>query len=334
MTLGLYAPASSAGRPSSCRPRHSPVNGHVTAKVSASRHSRGRYTATTVPIATIAFDFDPLLHLSDGLTVRWQTIALAVVLFVCLATAGVMARRRGLRADDLLYIAIGAVPGAVLGGRIGYALLVPGAFAAGPLSLADPSVGGLELGLAVIGGVVSGAMVASLLGAPVGRWAHDLAVPLLVAIAAGKLTMALGGSGQGRPFDGSWATAYIGAGPWVDPAASLPSHPAQVYEGVATMVVAVLLMLLTVIGTFRGRDGSRLLIGIAGWAIVRAAVSTTWRDPAFVGPLPTGGLLAIGIAVAAVLGAILVAVWLPRRTRAARSAAPPDWPDPETRPRF
>jgi prolipoprotein diacylglyceryltransferase len=295
--------------------------------------SRG-YTSATVPIAVIAFDFDPLIRIADGLTVRWQTIALATVVALCLTTAGVLARRSGLRPDDLLFIVIGAVPGAVVGGRIGYALLVPEAFAAGPLTLFDPAAGGLELGLAVLGGIATGWVVAVLLGAPPGAWAHLASIPLIAAIAVGKLTMALGGSGQGRPFDGSWATAYLGPGPWVDPAATLPSHPSQIYEGVGTVVVALLVLAATSLGAFRSRDGSRLLIGIAGWAIVRAIVSTTWRDPAVAGSLPAGGLIAVAIAVGGLAGASVVSVWWPRRARAREAAAQPVWPDPETRPPF
>jgi prolipoprotein diacylglyceryltransferase len=292
------------------------------------------YTSATVPIATIAFDFDPLIRLADGLTVRWQTIALALLVTLCLATAGVIARRSGLRPDDLLFIVIGAVPGAVVGGRIGYALLVPEAFAAGPLTLFDPGVGGLELGLAVVGGIATGWVVAILLGAPPGAWARVASIPLVAAIAAGKLAMALGGSGQGRPFDGSWATAYLGPGPWVDRAAALPSHPAQIYEGVGTVVIALLILVATSIGGFRSRDGSRLLIGIAGWAVVRALVSTTWRDPMVAGSLPAGGLIAVGIAIGCIGGAVAVSVWWPRRARAREAAAQPVWPDPEARPPF
>jgi phosphatidylglycerol:prolipoprotein diacylglycerol transferase len=287
-----------------------------------------------VPIAIIAFDFDPLLRLADGLTIRWQTIALAIVVALCLATAGVLARRAGLRPDDLLYIVIGAVPGAVVGGRVGYVLLVPDAYAAGPMTLFDPAIGGLELALAVLGGLVTGWVVAVLLGAPPDGWAHTVAIPLLVAIAAGKLTMALGGSGQGRPFDGVWATAYVGPGPWVGLAPDLPSHPAQVYEGVGTVVVAFLVLVATSLGAFKSRDGSRLLVGLAGWAIVRAIVSTTWRDPVVAGSLPAGGLVALAIVVACIVGALVVSVWWPRRARQREAAAQPVWPDPETRPPF
>jgi prolipoprotein diacylglyceryltransferase len=287
-----------------------------------------------VPIAVIAFDFDPLLHLADGLTVRWQTVALAAAVAVCLAAVGVLARRSGLRPDDLLYIVIGAVPGAVVGGRIGYALLVPDAFSAGPLTLFDPAVGGLELGLSVVGGLLTAWVVATLLGAPPRAWAHTAAISLLVAIAVGKLTMALGGSGQGRAFDGAWATAYLGPGPWIDLAADLPSHPSQVYEAIGTMAVALVVLIATGMGAFRGHDGTRLLIGLAGWAIVRAVVSTTWRDPVAAGSLPAGGLVAVAIATGSVAAAAVLSVWWPRRLRAREAAAQPAWPDPETRPPF
>ena len=287
-----------------------------------------------MPIAVIAFDFDPLVQLTANVVVRWQTLALALAVLVCLATAAVLARRQGLRSDDLLYMAIGAAPGAIVGGRIGYALLVPEAFSGGPLTLVDPSVGGLELGLAVVGGLATGSVVGALLGAPVRRWAHVLTIPLLTAIIAGKLTMVLGGAGQGRFFDGDWATAFLGAGPWVSLAADVPSHPAQVYEALGTTLAALLILMASSLGAFRARDTSRLLVAIALWGVVRAAVATTWRDPIVVGPLPVGGVIALMIAAGALVSVIVEGAWLPRRSRAAGAAAQPAWPDPETRPPF
>jgi prolipoprotein diacylglyceryltransferase len=287
-----------------------------------------------VPPALIVFEFDPLLRLMDGVAVRWETIALAVVLAAGLAAAGVAARRGGLRADDLLYIAIGAVPGAVVAGRLGYAIIVPEAFASGPAGLVDPSIGGLELGLGVAGGIVTGSLVAALLGAPVGRWAHLLAVPLLVAIAGGKAAMALGGTGQGALSDAAWATAYLGAGPWGSLAADLPSHPAQLYEALACAIAVAGVALATAAGAFGARDGSRLLVAVAAWAAARAVVSTTWRDPSVVAGLPSVGVLALAIAIGAVVTSVLITVWLPRRSRMRAAAAEPDWPDPKARPRF
>jgi len=295
-----------------------------------------------VPIAVIAFDFDPLIRLGDAIVVRWQTVALAVVIAAVLVVAGLMAVRRDLRPDDLLTIVIGAVPGAVLGGRLGYLIAHPLAFAAGPGTFLDPGAGGLELGGAVVGGIGSATLVVALLGGSIGAWANLAALPLLMAIAAGKLTMVLGGSGQGLPSEASWATAYLGPGPWGSLAPSLPSNPSQAYEAFGTLAwLAVLIIILSrtdAFGRRRGRwDGRLLLVAVAGWAMIRAAVSTTWRDPVDIAPLPAGGWLAVGVAVGAV--ALFVAVSLRavregRTTDTSKAPPEPDWPDPATRPPF
>lgn len=295
------------------------------------------YTAGTVPIAVIAFDFDPLLRLGDGLVVRWQTVALAGVLAACLIVAGLLARRASLRADDLLYIAVGAVPGAVIGGRLGQLAIVSEAFGAGPLSLLDPAIGGLELGLGVVGGALTGAYVGKLLGAPVGRWAHVLALPLLVALGGGKLAMALGGSGQGSPLEAPWSTAYLGPGPWGSLAPELASHPAQLYEGSASLLLALVMVLGGVGSRWTATAGRLLLVVIGAWAAIRAVVSITWRDPAVLGQLPAGGVLAAGIVVGAAVFLVTATLWSRRRTRAGVAADGddgPSWPDPETRPQF
>ncbi len=305
--------------------------------MSASRHVLHGYTAGTVPIAVIAFEFDPLLRLGDGLVVRWQTVVLAAVLAACLTVAGHLARRASLRADDLLYIAVGAVPGAVIGGRLGQLVTVPEAFGAGPLSLLDPAIGGLELGLGVVGGALTGAYVGKLLGAPVGRWAHVLALPLLVALGGGKLAMALGGSGQGSPLDAPWSTAYLGPGPWGSLAPELASHPAQLYEGIGGLVLALMLLLGGVSNGASAKDARLLLIVVGAWAAIRSVVSISWRDPAVLGPLPAGGVLAAGIVVGAAVILVAATQWSQRRTRAGAGADgddEPSWPDPETRPQF
>lgn len=304
--------------------------------MSASRHAPHGYTAGTVPIAVIALDFDPLLRLGDGIVVRWQTVALAAAVAACLIVSGLLARRASLRPDDLLYMAVGAVPGAVIGGRLGQLAIVPEAFAAGPLSLLDPAIGGLELGLGVVGGCLTGAYVGRLLGAPVGRWAHVVALPLLVALGGGKLAMALGGSGQGAPLNAAWATAYLGPGPWGSLAPELASHPAQLYEGLASLVLALILVLGGVGNGSGAKDGRLLLIVIGAWAAIRAVVSITWRDPVALGPLPVGGVLAGGIVAGAAAVLVMATQWSRRRSRGGAAAADdgPSWPDPETRPQF
>jgi phosphatidylglycerol---prolipoprotein diacylglyceryl transferase len=295
----------------------------------------------TVPIAVIAFDFDPLLHLAEGLVVRWQTVALAAVIAGALIAAGLMARRVDLRPDDLLFIAVGIVPGAVIGGRIGYVLLHLDYYGSRLTAIVDPAAGGLELGLAVVGGLLTGSYVARLLGAPIGRWMHLAVLPVLFVLGAGKLTMALDGAGQGQPSAAAWATAYLGPGPWGSLAPALPSVPSQLLEGSVTLLITLVITLVLVLGAFRSRDGRVLLVGLAAWAVGRALVSLTWRDPAVVGSLNMGTLIAAGIAVGLLIALAAMSARRGGRVEAAEEEPPPagapglpEWPEPEDRPRF
>jgi len=291
----------------------------------------------TVPIAVIFFEFDPYAELFGDVTVRWGALALAAVIVAALVLAGLLARARGLRPDDVVFIAVGIVPGAVIGGRIGYLLLHWDFFGSAPGQLLDPAIGGMELGLAVVGGFITGSYVANLLGAPIGRWLHLAATPVLLALGAGKLTMVLTGSGQGVPSDAGWATAYLGPGPWGSLVPALPSVPSQAFEGIATLVILAVLVLAMMSGAFRRRDGRLFFVAIGLWAAARVLVSTTWRDPAVAGGLNAGGLIAVGIAVACAIALVVLTL---RQRGSIGDARPTDartelaWPDPETRPRF
>jgi prolipoprotein diacylglyceryltransferase len=226
-----------------------------------------------VPTAVIAFEFDPFLDIGSG-AVRWETLGIATAIFAAIVLAALGARRLGLRADDLLFVVLGVVPGAVIGGRIGYVFLHPEFFGAEPGTILDPAVGSLELAMAVVGGALSGGIVAGLIGGGVGAWFTVAALPVLVVIGAGKLAMVLGGSGQGQPWDGTYATAYLGEGPWGSLAPALPSHPSQAYEGIATFVVLAVVVAALAIPALRRPDGRAFFLAVGLWAVARSVIAT------------------------------------------------------------
>ncbi|HEY3164760.1 MAG TPA: prolipoprotein diacylglyceryl transferase family protein [Candidatus Limnocylindrales bacterium] len=258
-----------------------------------------------MPTAVLAFDFDPLLHLGDG-AVRWETVAIAATIFAAVVLAGVGARRSGLRVDDLLFVILGIVPGTVVGGRLGYVLLHPAFFGDDTGRILDPAVGSLELTLAVAGGALTGTLVAWLLDGRPGPWLRVATFPMLVVLAAGKLAMVLGGTGQGLPTSGEPATAYAGPGPWGSLGPAIPAIPAQAIEGIGASVLIVVVLLLSFVPPLRRPDARLLLLALAGWAALRAAVASTWRDPVVVGPFRAEQAIAIVVAVAALAGAFAV----------------------------
>jgi prolipoprotein diacylglyceryltransferase len=308
-------------------------------------------------LAVIELNFDPLLHIA-GMTIRWQSVGVTIALLVAFAVAALMApnvgaqgpffrrrqpdltplfpatpkveqarRVRQLRLDDMVLIIAGIVPGAVVVGRVFHGLDYWSYYATQPSKLFDPGVGSLSLLGALIGGVLSASYVARMIDAPVRRWADAAAVPVLVAIGLGKLSELLGGSGQGLPFDGTWAVAFTGAGPWVSASPGMPSHPAQVYEGLWMLAGIPIVLIVTgkrhaplrvshwVAWADRtAREGS-LFAGALGWFLLgRLVIGYTWRDEAIVGGLNVEQTLALITMMLTLLAYGAIHFTQPRRT--------------------
>jgi phosphatidylglycerol:prolipoprotein diacylglycerol transferase len=265
-----------------------------------------------VSLAVIDLAFDPVLRLSDTASVRYETIGLAVVLFLGLLiaarigsqtpTVGPYVPAPGLRIDDLVFCVVGAVPGAIVGGRLGAVLDHVDYYRANPAAIIDPAQGGLTLTLAVPFGILTGGVIARLLGAPVARWLHAAALPLLFVLAAGKLMGVLGATGQGTPADLAWATAYTGPGPWGSLGADLASHPAQVYEAVLVTLAIVVLIAASRLEVVARLDGAAMFVALGLWAVARFLVGFTWRDPAVLGPLRAEQLLSLVVLAIGVVG--------------------------------
>lgn len=267
-----------------------------------------------MPLAVIDLAFDPVLRLSDTVSVRYETIGLAVVLLIGLLLAarigsqtpaiGPYVPAPGLRIDDLVFIVFAAVPGAILGGRLGAVLDHVDYYQANTGAIVDPTQGGLTLTLAVPFGILTGALIARLLGAPVGRWLHATALPLLFVLAAGKLIGVLGATGQGTPADLVWATAYDGPGPWGSLAADIPSHPAQVYEAILVTLAFAGLLAASRLEVVARRDGAAMFVALGLWAVARFVVAFAWRDAPLLGPLRAEQLLALVVLAVAVVGLV------------------------------
>lgn len=106
-------------------------------------------------------------------------------------------------------------------------------------------------------------------------------------------------------------------GPWGSLIPGVASHPSQLYEGFAALLVLQLMTIAAARGAFRAADGSALLVGIAGWAVIRVIVATTWRDASVLGPLLAEQLIALSVAAVCVL----MVVSRGRRRRGAEAEA-------------
>jgi prolipoprotein diacylglyceryltransferase len=260
----------------------------------------------------LTFKFDSGIQIA-GVTLRLETLGLAASILATLLAAAYVAgnlgsgpeatdlrrlraRRREVSPFDFLFIALGTVPGALAAGRVGYILAHIDYYQANPSQWLTGGQGSMELGLAVVGGTLSGIFVAQALAVPISRWLHIAAAPLLLGLALGKMATALGGEGQGLPSDAPWATSYEGSGPWGSLAPAVPSHPAQLYEAALTFVALGLLIALARAGRFRDLDGRAYFAALYLWAVGRSIAGIFSRDPAILGPLQPGQIISLAIA--------------------------------------
>jgi len=257
--------------------------------------------------------FDPQFDLG-ALAIRWQAMGLAAIFLLALAWwwRSLRRARPGIAPDDLLFVLLGIVPGALVGGRLVHGLVFSEAYLARPEAILDLAQGSLSLAGAVLGGVISGAFVCRLLGHSVRVWCEAAAGPLLVAIGLGKLSLLLAGGGQGLPFDGPWAVSFMGPGPWLAADPDLPAHPSQLYEGLWTLTGLALVARWRPSPDRRAglRLGGTFLVALVWWLAGRFVTAFTWRDDRVVGILGAEQLIALVGAAA-----IAAAVWLAGRPK-------------------
>ena len=299
------------------------------------------------------------------LQLRWDAIASGITVVVAIVIAALLARTvddlglfRPMRLDDLIYIVIGIVPGAVIGGRLLHGIDFMDVYATDPGALLDPGRGTLSMLGAVLGGTLSGVFVARVLGTEWRRWL-DIAAPiLLMTIAGAKFAQFLGGGGQGAAWDGPWAVAFLGAGPWTSVMPDLPAQPSQLYE--AFWALAGLLPLTWIdsfdvvaalppgfrqeeewleerkargeeVAPFHLRFGLLFLFALAWWLAGRFLIGFSWRDEVSIGPLRIEQALAL--AALAVVALLVVAATRrqPPRRAPVRPEMAINWPAPGSR---
>jgi phosphatidylglycerol:prolipoprotein diacylglycerol transferase len=298
-----------------------------------------------VPLAAIFFDFDPTIVIGDRTVTLWSLLLVAAVL-LGLASAAFLVARAGavggerLSQVDLWMIVLGIVPGAVIGGRLGYVLIHIDYYTSRPAAIVDATQGSFQLSSAIVVGALTGAYVARVIEASIGRWLHVAAIPVFGVVVIGKVAMALGGAGQGEPSSQAWATAYLGPGPWGSLAPALPSDPSQLYEAAATFMVLALVVGAIAAGRFRGQTGLLFMTTLELWLIARFLVAFTWRDEAVAGPLAIDQLLSLaflGICLAIHVAARRSGAWSAPEGPAAGGGFPahavePEWRRPGSRP--
>jgi phosphatidylglycerol:prolipoprotein diacylglycerol transferase len=137
-----------------------------------------------------------------------------------------------------------------------------------------------------------------------------IAPGLALALSVGKVGCFLAGCCHGRPTTLPWAVTFTDPAS-LAPVKGIPLHPVQIYEALAWLALAGLLVLLRTRRRFPGEIAVAFFIG---FAVARGALEVFRGDSDYIGPLTTYQWLAIPLA----LGGLL-AGWVVKRAHDARA---------------
>ena len=201
-------------------------------------------------------------------------------------------------------LALLAVAGGFVGGRLYHVASEPVKFFHHPGDIVAVWHGGLGIYGAVLGGALVGLGLAPRFGIPRGALADAGAPALLAAQAIGRLGNYLNQELFGRPFDGAWA---LEVEQQRRPAAfrdQATFHPTFAYEAVANALLAAALLVL--LRRWRHRaPGVVFALYVAAYSVVRLCVETLRIDPAHEwhgvrqNVWVAGSLVVLGLAAAA-----------------------------------
>ncbi len=228
---------------------------------------------------------------------RWDALALVGVLIVAI---GVWVLRLheslgpALRFDDVCFVLLGAIPGAVVGGRLVHVLDYADSYLPRPGTMLDLAHGSASLVGAVIGGALSAAYICRLLGGRdrgLGRCRGACRCCSPSASASSRVM--LGGGGQGaadRRATGGRVRVVADRGapstlPW-RPGRRRPSRaPGPCWASRSCWSAETLLRAQRT----RGARASPCSWPWPGGWQVGSVVALTWRDDHLLGPLGRGG---------------------------------------------
>jgi phosphatidylglycerol:prolipoprotein diacylglycerol transferase len=258
----------------------------------------------------MTIDIDPVIVHLGPLALGWYGLFVALAIGVGMRLAFHEARRKGLRMQQMESLATWVFVGGVVGARALHVIDRWDLYAPHPLGIFAIWNGGLAIMGAVLGGTLTGLVVARRRGLPV-RAISDAAAPaVILGQALGRFACLFTGDAVGRPTSGFGVT-YLNPHAMV-PRIGVAYEPVFLYEMAWDLAVFAVLWLLRPVLRV---DGQLFALYLALYALGKFALSFLRTETVWLAGLQEAQLLAIGA-----LG--LAALWaLVTRGHAAPAAA-------------
>ena len=231
-----------------------------------------------------------------GIDVMWYGILMATGMILGTYLALKEAERVGISEDDVLNLAIFAIPAGVLGARLYYVIFNWGFYSQNPSQILNFRGGGMAIHGALIGGILAGLIYTKLKKINFFKMADIALIGMPLAQAIGRWGNYINGEAHGGPTNLPWGIMVDG----------VKVHPTFLYESIWDFGIFIFLWM------FRKKkkyEGQVAVYYITLYSLGRFFIEGLRTDSLMIGPLR----MAQVISLVGVIGGIIAHIYLSKK---------------------
>ena len=232
-----------------------------------------------------------------GIDVMWYGILMATGMILGTYLALKEAKRVGISEDDVLNLAIFAIPAGVLGARLYYVIFNWGFYSQNPSQILNFRGGGMAIHGALIGGILAGLIYTKIKKINFLKMADIALIGMPLAQAIGRWGNYINGEAHGGPTDLPWGIMVDG----------VKVHPTFLYESIWDFGIFIFLWF------FRKKkkyEGQVAIYYIILYSLGRFFIEGLRTDSLMIGPLR----MAQVISLVGVVGGIIAHIYLLKKS--------------------